>query len=125
MSVCIIIFKQKLHATKEWSSGHCAAIRYRCGWQVAGDEASSPASPDTPAGPAVPRMPPATVQWLLDNYETAEGDVSCNYTHITILIYAAFPSFFIVHVKFFYVNNETPDQQTPCLLMWTRELFAC
>ncbi|CAB3243506.1 unnamed protein product [Arctia plantaginis] len=40
---------------------------------VAADEAEAPASPDTPAGPQVPRMPPATVQWLLDNYETAEG----------------------------------------------------
>ncbi|XP_075970951.1 regulatory transcription factor Rfx isoform X2 [Anticarsia gemmatalis] len=41
---------------------------------VAGDEAEAPASPATPAGgPAAPRMPPATVQWLLDHYETAEG----------------------------------------------------
>lgn len=39
---------------------------------VAGDEASAPASPATPAGQP-PRMPPATVQWLLDHYETAEG----------------------------------------------------
>ncbi|XP_026740149.1 DNA-binding protein RFX2 [Trichoplusia ni] len=41
---------------------------------VAGDEAEAPASPATPAGaPQPPRMPPATVQWLLDHYETAEG----------------------------------------------------
>ncbi|XP_026328577.1 MHC class II regulatory factor RFX1 [Hyposmocoma kahamanoa] len=41
---------------------------------VAGDEAEAPASPATPgAAPQPPRMPPATVQWLLDNYETAEG----------------------------------------------------
>lgn len=32
------------------------------------------AEPDAPASPAAPaRMPPATVQWLLDHYETAEG----------------------------------------------------
>ncbi|KAL4704016.1 hypothetical protein ACJJTC_018056 [Scirpophaga incertulas] len=42
------------------------------GLVVAGDEAEAPASPATPAG-APPRMPPATVQWLLDHYETAEG----------------------------------------------------
>ncbi|XP_049703153.1 transcription factor RFX3 isoform X2 [Helicoverpa armigera] len=41
---------------------------------VAGDEAEAPASPATPgAAPAPARMPPATVQWLLDHYETAEG----------------------------------------------------
>lgn len=41
---------------------------------VAGDEAEAPASPATPASaPQPPRMPPATVQWLLDHYETAEG----------------------------------------------------
>ncbi|GBP70478.1 Transcription factor RFX3 [Eumeta japonica] len=41
---------------------------------VAADEAEAPASPATPAAPhQPPRMPPATVQWLLDNYETAEG----------------------------------------------------
>ncbi|KPJ14915.1 DNA-binding protein RFX2 [Papilio machaon] len=32
------------------------------------------AEPDAPSSPAPPaRMPPATVQWLLDHYETAEG----------------------------------------------------
>lgn len=41
---------------------------------VAGDEAEAPASPATPGGaPQPPRMPPATVQWLLDHYETADG----------------------------------------------------
>ncbi|XP_047986381.1 transcription factor RFX3 [Leguminivora glycinivorella] len=39
---------------------------------VAGtDEATSPAPAS--ATPPQPRMPPATVQWLLDNYETADG----------------------------------------------------
>ncbi|XP_063532635.1 transcription factor RFX3 [Cydia strobilella] len=39
---------------------------------VAGtDEATSPAP--APTTPPQPRMPPATVQWLLDNYETADG----------------------------------------------------
>ncbi|XP_028043390.1 DNA-binding protein RFX2 isoform X3 [Bombyx mandarina] len=37
---------------------------------VAGDEAEAPSSPATPGAP---RMPPATVQWLLDHYETADG----------------------------------------------------
>ncbi|XP_061709846.1 uncharacterized protein LOC133519772 isoform X2 [Cydia pomonella] len=39
---------------------------------VAGtDEATSPTP--APTTPPQPRMPPATVQWLLDNYETADG----------------------------------------------------
>lgn len=37
-------------------------------------EEGGPGSPDTPAAALTqPRMAPATVQWLLDNYETAEG----------------------------------------------------
>ncbi|XP_028158388.1 MHC class II regulatory factor RFX1-like [Ostrinia furnacalis] len=41
--------------------------------KVGGDETEAEAgSPPTPPAPQ-PRMPPATVQWLLDHYETAEG----------------------------------------------------
>ncbi|XP_073951785.1 regulatory transcription factor Rfx [Choristoneura fumiferana] len=41
---------------------------------VGGDEApASPAPAPAPPTPPQPRMPPATVQWLLDNYETADG----------------------------------------------------
>ncbi|XP_059052358.1 transcription factor RFX3 [Achroia grisella] len=44
--------------------------------EAEGEAAASPPSPGAAAaagGVAPPRMPPATVQWLLDNYETAEG----------------------------------------------------
>ncbi|CAG9784812.1 unnamed protein product [Diatraea saccharalis] len=59
-------------ADNTWAGG--ATAEYTAyGVVVAGDEAEAPASPATPAaGPQV-RMPPATVQWLLDHYETAEG----------------------------------------------------
>ncbi|CAG4966674.1 unnamed protein product [Parnassius apollo] len=41
---------------------------------VAGAGVGGAAEPDAPASPApAHRMPPATVQWLLDHYETAEG----------------------------------------------------
>ncbi|CAK1604565.1 unnamed protein product [Parnassius mnemosyne] len=40
----------------------------------AGAGAGGAAEPDAPASPSpAHRMPPATVQWLLDHYETAEG----------------------------------------------------
>ncbi|CAH2992396.1 unnamed protein product [Chilo suppressalis] len=60
------------NADSSWAGG--ATAEYTTyGVVVAGDEAEAPASPATPAaGPQV-RMPPATVQWLLDHYETAEG----------------------------------------------------
>ncbi|KAL0840044.1 hypothetical protein ABMA28_015368 [Loxostege sticticalis] len=63
-----------------WAGG--ASAEYTA-YGVAGDEAEAPASPATPAAPQ-PRMPPATVQWLLDHYETAEGvslPRSTLYTH--------------------------------------------
>lgn len=54
---------------------------------MAGDEAEAPASPATPAGaPQPPRMPPATVQWLLDHYETAEGGSSEEHTYLLALL---------------------------------------
>ncbi|XP_049866348.1 DNA-binding protein RFX2-like isoform X2 [Pectinophora gossypiella] len=57
-------------ADNSW--GGASSAEYTAyGVVVAGDEAETPASPATPG--AAPRMPPATVQWLLDNYETAEG----------------------------------------------------
>ncbi|XP_041976391.1 transcription factor RFX3 isoform X2 [Aricia agestis] len=34
---------------------------------------AAPERPASPASPAPTRMPPATVQWLLEHYETAEG----------------------------------------------------
>ncbi|KAJ0179677.1 hypothetical protein K1T71_004268 [Dendrolimus kikuchii] len=71
-------------AEGEW--GGASSAEYTAyGVVVAGDEAEAPASPATPAGaPQPPRMPPATVQWLLNNYETAEGvslPRSTLYTH--------------------------------------------
>ncbi|XP_053603144.1 transcription factor RFX3 isoform X2 [Plodia interpunctella] len=58
-------------AAPEWP----AAAEFTAYHEVAADEAETPASPAQPARSPVqpPRMPPATVQWLLDKYETAEG----------------------------------------------------
>ncbi|KAI5643989.1 RFX DNA-binding domain-containing protein [Phthorimaea operculella] len=65
-------------AAAENGWGGASSAEYTAyGVVVAGDEAEAPASPATPATSSnvaqPPRMPPATVQWLLENYETAEG----------------------------------------------------
>ncbi|KAM3961563.1 LOW QUALITY PROTEIN: regulatory transcription factor Rfx [Aphomia sociella] len=70
-------------ATAGWASAGSANTEYTAyGVVVASEDAEAEAeaacaspSPSPAAGtaPQPPRMPPATVQWLLDNYETAEG----------------------------------------------------
>ncbi|XP_060800947.1 transcription factor RFX3 isoform X2 [Amyelois transitella] len=58
-------------AAEAWPAAEFSAYPH----VVAGEEAETASSPATPAreAPQPPRMPPATVQWLLDHYETAEG----------------------------------------------------